>query len=270
MIRPLVIKIGGIFLNNEYIIKNFFRELSLYSKSSQRNIIIVHSHGNINKFISKKFQNFQKNNSINTHSFKKLNIINDIDIMFLNYINMKLLIFSKIFHLKTLGISISDDNNILLNEYQKIIFDKKDIFQVVENKILWNASFLRILFSNQFIPIINSFGINSLGKLVYINSDILAMLLTLSLDAELIILTDVTSILDGKGQRIVTISNNEANDLINNGIITDGMINKVKSALLVSKILNRSVEISNWSCISNLQLLFNGCSQGTCVLYKYE
>ncbi|MGC6648188.1 acetylglutamate kinase, partial [Escherichia coli] len=67
-----------------------------------------------------------------------------------------------------------------------------------------------------------------------------------TLGADLVLLSDVSGILDGKGQKIAEMSAEKAQTLIDQGIITDGMIVKVNAALEAAKTLGRPVEIASW------------------------
>ncbi len=64
-----------------------------------------------------------------------------------------------------------------------------------------------------------------------VNADQAATALAATLGADLILLSDVSGILDGKGQRIAEMTAEKAEQLIAQGIITDGMIVKVNAAL---------------------------------------
>ena len=96
-----------------------------------------------------------------------------------------------------------------------------------------------------------------------VNSDLAATALAKTLKAHLILLSDISSILDGKGQRIKEINNLQAQKLISQGIITNGMIIKVNAALDAAKTLNRSIDIASWQNTEDLKLLFNGKNIGT-------
>lgn len=65
--------------------------------------------------------------------------------------------------------------------------------------------------------------------------------------ADLILLSDVSGILDGKGQRIAEMTAEKAEQLIEQGIITDGMIVKVNAALDAARALGRPVDIASAS-----------------------
>ena len=81
--------------------------------------------------------------------------------------------------------------------------------------------------------------------------------------AGLIWLSDVSGILDGKGQRIAEMTAAKAEQLIEQGIITDGMIVKVNAALDAARTLGRPVDIASWRHAEQLPALFNGMPMGT-------
>ena len=67
----------------------------------------------------------------------------------------------------------------------------------------------------------------------------------------------------GKGQRIAHLSSKKAQDLITQGIITDGMIVKVRAALDAAQTLGRPVDIASWRYPELLPALFDGEAIGT-------
>lgn len=73
----------------------------------------------------------------------------------------------------------------------------------------------------------------------------MATALAATLGADLILLSDVSGILDGKGQRIAEMTAAKAEQLIEQGIITDGMIVKVNAALDAARTLGRPVDIAS-------------------------
>ena len=93
-----------------------------------------------------------------------------------------------------------------------------------------------------------------------------AVLLAATLGADLILLSDVSGILDGKGQRIAEMTAAKAEQLIEQGIITDGMIVKVNAALDAARTLGRPVDIASWRHAEQLPALFNGMPMGTRIL----
>ena len=80
-----------------------------------------------------------------------------------------------------------------------------------------------------FIPVIAPVGVGDDGQSYNINADLVAGAVASNLKAEkLILLTDVEGVLDKKKQLISSMTSQEADRFIKNGIIVGGMIPKVR------------------------------------------
>ncbi len=83
-----------------------------------------------------------------------------------------------------------------------------------------------------FIPVISPIGVGQRGESYNINADYVASALATSLRAEkLILLTDVAGIKDANGSVLSTLKKEEVLRLINEGVITGGMLPKVQACL---------------------------------------
>ena len=107
---------------------------------------------------------------------------------------------------------------------------------------------------------------HQIAAVMNVNADQAATALAATLGADLILLSDVSGILDGKGQRIAEMTAAKAEQLIEQGIITDGMIVKVNAALDAARTLGRPVDIASWRHAEQLPALFNGMPMGTRIL----
>ncbi|HIQ49107.1 MAG TPA: acetylglutamate kinase [Aquifex aeolicus] len=95
-----------------------------------------------------------------------------------------------------------------------------------------NEELIHTLLEHNFIPVIAPIGVGEEGEAYNINADIAASEIAAELKAEkLIYLTDTQGVKDGKGNLISTLTKEEAEKLIKEGIIREGMIPKVKSAI---------------------------------------
>lgn len=96
-----------------------------------------------------------------------------------------------------------------------------------------DPTILQKLVEDGFIPVIAPIGAGPNGEAYNINADHVSGALAVALRAEkLILLTDVKGVSDDKGKLISTLSKKEIKRLIDNGIITEGMIPKVDACLL--------------------------------------
>lgn len=100
-----------------------------------------------------------------------------------------------------------------------------------------SPALVQTLLAGNYMPIISSIGITADGVLMNVNADQAATALAATLGADLILLSDVSGILDGKGQRIAEMTAQKAEQLIAQGIITDGMVVKVNAALDAARAL---------------------------------
>jgi acetylglutamate kinase len=83
-----------------------------------------------------------------------------------------------------------------------------------------------------FIPVIAPTGVGDQGETYNINADLVAGAIATALRAEkLVLLTDVSGVLDKQGNLINTMSNARAIEMINEGVIEGGMFPKVKCCL---------------------------------------
>jgi acetylglutamate kinase len=91
---------------------------------------------------------------------------------------------------------------------------------------------IRSLEESRFIPVIAPIGVDGKGRTYNINADTAAGAIAATLKAEkLIFLTDVEGILDKNKKLLSTLNRKEALRLIKNGVITAGMLPKVKACL---------------------------------------
>ncbi len=102
-----------------------------------------------------------------------------------------------------------------------------------------NAEIVEMLTGHDYIPIISPIGIDNKGNTLNLNADTVAGNIAAELQAEkLIILTDVPGILEDPSDPkslIKKVKVDEIKDLIDNGIVTDGMIPKVETCVTAIK-----------------------------------
>lgn len=91
---------------------------------------------------------------------------------------------------------------------------------------------LRLAQREDSVPIISSVAVGRDGELYNVNADEVAGALAGRLRAaKLILMTDVSGIQDGSGRLLSSLSSNQARKLIAGGVISRGMIPKVRSCL---------------------------------------
>jgi acetylglutamate kinase len=101
-----------------------------------------------------------------------------------------------------------------------------------------------------------------------VNADQAALAICKLLQGQLVLLSDVAGVLDQNKQLIAQLDSALAEQLIADGVITDGMSVKVKAALEAAAFLNSAVALASWKDPAKLASLlagqtYNGESVGT-------
>ncbi|HHO47356.1 MAG TPA: acetylglutamate kinase [Desulfobacteraceae bacterium] len=92
-----------------------------------------------------------------------------------------------------------------------------------------NPDILRTLDARDFIPVIAPVGVGDDGQAYNINADLVAAAIASELKAvKLILLTDVEGVKDRNGTLLSTIRRDETEELIEAGVVSGGMIPKVR------------------------------------------
>lgn len=95
-----------------------------------------------------------------------------------------------------------------------------------------DVSVVDMLVQGDFIPVIAPIGIGADGQSYNINADLVAGKIAETLHAEkLVLLTNTPGVLDARGELLPTMRVSEVQKLIDDGVISGGMLPKVRCAL---------------------------------------
>ena len=246
--NPLIIKLGGVLLDSEEALERLFTALDSYRQQHQRPLVIVHGGGCVVDELMKQLSlPVVKKNGL------RVTPADQIDI------NKTLLAWAIKHQINAVGLSLADGGSAVVTPLDPALGH-------VGNAQPGSPALLNTLLSAGYLPVVSSIGITVEGQLMNVNADQAATALAATLGADLILLSDVSRILDGKGQRIAEMTAQKAEQLIAQGIITDGMVVKVNAALDAARTLGRPVDIASWRHADQLPALFNGVSIGTRIL----
>ncbi len=99
-----------------------------------------------------------------------------------------------------------------------------------------DPTILQTLAKSDMIPVIAPIGIGDAGETFNINADTVAGAVASAVHAaRLYMLTDVSGVMDGKGNRLTDLTGPEVEELIAEGTISGGMIPKVETCLAAVK-----------------------------------
>ncbi|WP_448666155.1 acetylglutamate kinase [Serratia plymuthica] len=255
--NPLIIKLGGVLLDSEEALERLFTALDSYRQQHQRPLVIVHGGGCLVDELMKQLSlPVVKKNGLRVTPADQIDIITGA---LAGTANKTLLAWAIKHRINAVGLSLADGGSVSVTQLDPALGH-------VGNAQPGSSVLLNTLLGAGYLPVISSIGITAEGELMNVNADQAATALAATLGADLILLSDVSGILDGKGQRIAEMTAQKAEQLIAQGIITDGMVVKVNAALDAARTLGRPVDIASWRHADQLPALFNGVSIGTRIL----
>ena len=247
--NPLIIKLGGVLLDSEEALERLFTALVNYRESHQRPLIIVHGGGCVVDELMKQLNlPVKKKNGLRVTPADQIDIITGA---LAGTANKTLL--------AAVGLFLGDGDSVKVTQLDEELGH-------VGFAQPGSPALINTLLAGGYMPVVSSIGVTDEGELMNVNADQAATALAATLGADLILLSDVSGILDGKGQRIAEMTAEKAEQLIEQGIITDGMIVKVNAALDAARTLGRPVDIASWRHAEQLPALFNGTPIGTRIL----
>ncbi|MDK9444453.1 acetylglutamate kinase [Pectobacterium atrosepticum] len=257
MMNPLIIKLGGVLLDSEEALERLFTALVAYRQEHQRPLVIVHGGGCLVDELMKKLSlPVVKKNGLRVTPADQIDIITGA---LAGSANKTLLSWAKKHDINAVGLCLGDGDSTTVTQLDESL-------GFVGKAEAGSPALLNTLLSAGYLPVVSSIGITAQGDLMNVNADQAATALAQTLGADLILLSDVSGILDGKGQRIAEMTAEKAEQLIAQGIITDGMIVKVNAALDAARALGRPVDIASWRHAEQLPALFSGVAIGTRIL----
>ncbi|PHM62327.1 acetylglutamate kinase [Xenorhabdus ishibashii] len=255
--EPLVIKLGGVLLDSEEALERLFTALQLYRKTHKRPLVIVHGGG---CFVDELMQRLQmpilKKQGLRVTPEDQIDIIAGT---LAGTANKKLLAWATKYRLPAIGLCLGDGGMVKVSQLDEELGHTGKAQS-------GTPDLLKVLLDLGYMPIISSIGITEQGELMNVNADQAATAIAQVLNADLILLSDVSGILDGKGKKLPEVTAEQIAQLIDQGIITDGMIVKVNAALDAAKTLGQPVDIASWRHADQLIALFNGIPIGTRIL----
>ena len=230
--KTVVIKYGGHAMVDENLKKNFALDIILM-KYIGINPVVVHGGGpQINQFLQK--MNIQPD-YVQGMRVTKGETMDVVEMVLVGKVNKEIVGLINFHGGKAVGLSGRDGDlikarkmKILKSQVKDAPPELIDLGRVGEVTHV-NPDVLISLDSQDFIPVIAPVGVGEDGQSYNINADLVAGALAAHLKAaKLILLTDVEGVLDTNGKLISSMTGDEAEETISNGIIAGGMIPKIR------------------------------------------
>ena len=217
----IVIKYGGNVFIDRNIFDNFISDISTLNKLGI-SIIVVHGGGpRIKRELDKSNIQTKFIKGLRVTDEKVINIVEDVLINFNNDIVDSL----KRKGIEAISINTKENNVIeVVPESEELGFVGKP--NKINNEIIKNA------LEQNLTPIISPLGLGKDNQTFNINGDTAAGAIAKSLKSRrLLLMTNVEGVLDKNKNLISEINSSDANEMINAGTISGGMIPKIKTSL---------------------------------------
>ena len=227
--KVIVIKFGGNAMIDGSLKNNFARDIVLLKQVGLHPVIIHGGGPQITSHLDKLGIKSKFANGMRITDPESIHIIE----MVLGGLVNKDIVNSITSHGgKAVGLSGKDGGLIRAKkiigegEYKDIDFKNTGTVQSIDPEVV------SLLDGSPFIPVIAPIGIGDDGTTYNINADLVAGKIAHILQAnKYLILTNTTGILDGDNHLIKSINADKVKKLINEGVISSGMLPKIESAL---------------------------------------
>ncbi|NMP30489.1 acetylglutamate kinase [Thalassotalea sp. M1531] len=252
--KPLVIKIGGAILEKADALTAL---LKVIAELKNQPVVLVHGGGCVvDDMLCQAGFATEKKNGLRVTSAEQMPIISGA---LAGHVNKVIVAQANSLHLNAVGLSLADGNMV------KCVISPLDLGAVGEPKAS-QSKLLDNLLKGEFLPVVSSIGALESGELVNVNADDAAVVICQLLNAELLLLTDVNGVMDGSGNYLSDLTEQDAKLLIQSGIIHGGMTAKVNAAFHAANQLRRSIAVASWQAPEQIPSLLSGANVGTRII----
>jgi acetylglutamate kinase len=219
--KTFVIKYGGAVMQDEELKSMVAQDVTLLRKIGIE-VVVVHGGGKEITSLADKLDIETK--FVNGQRYTDENMRDVVQMVLAGSINKDIVRRINTHGGRAVGVSGIDANLVKVKRYNDELGLVGEVTEV-------NASFIRNLLSDGYLPVIAPIGVDDAGTVYNVNADIAAGPIAASLDAaKLVYLTDIEGV-KANGSLVSHLTQTEAQKMISSGIISGGMIPKVDSAL---------------------------------------
>jgi acetylglutamate kinase len=231
----VVVKYGGHAMGDPELAATFARDIVLI-KQSGVNPIVVHGGGpQIGSLLERLNIRSEFKGGLRVTDRETVEVV---EMVLAGSINKEIVAAINAQGGKAVGISGKDANLMRAMRIERRFRDPdSNIEEIVDlgfvgDPIAVDPHIIDVIIHSDLIPVIAPIGVGPEGETLNINADTFAAALATALKAKrLLLLTDVEGVLDKDGNLIKSLTTAEAQELIENGTISGGMIPKIESCL---------------------------------------
>ena len=233
--KTVVVKYGGHAMGDAALAELFARDVVLL-KQSGVNPIVVHGGGpQIASMLERLNIKSQFQNGLLVTDAQTIEVV---EMVLAGAINKQIVTALNQAGGRAVGLSGKDANLIIAKKTRarkadpSSNIDKAVNLGFVGTPKTINTDVLDVMLKSDLIPVVAPIATSEDGQTLNVNADTAAGALAAALNAErLLMLTDVTGVLDKKGALIERLSTSQAATLIRNGTAQGGMIPKLQTAI---------------------------------------
>ena len=217
----IVIKCGGSVLLDPNLFNKFIEDIAVINKLGL-NTVVVHGGGkNIKKKLDEQNIKSEFIDGLRITDSETIKIVEEA-LIEINSEIIKKLILNKC---KAQPITVKKNNIIITKP------EKKELFFVGKPKNIEKKNLLEIIEKKE-VPVVVPMGIGEDNKVYNINADIADGAVAKKLNSRrLLLMTDVEGVLDKNKKLVTEINSDFAKKMLEDGIISGGMIPKIKTCI---------------------------------------
>jgi len=216
-----VIKYGGAVMQEELLKQMVAQDVTLLRKIGI-DVVVVHGGGKEITTLADKLN--IKTNFVNGQRYTNEEMRDVVQMVLAGSINKDIVRRINMHGGRAVGVSGIDANLVEVKKYNEDLGLVGKVASV-------NSAFIKNLLKDGYLPVIAPIGVDEKGIIYNVNADIAVGPIAASLDAaKLVYLTDIEGV-KANDQLVSHLTQSEAQNFINDGTISGGMIPKVQSAL---------------------------------------
>jgi acetylglutamate kinase len=234
--QTVIVKFGGSAMGDAELARAFAQDI-VYLKQSGINPIVVHGGG---PQIASMLQKLAiKSDFVNGLRITDKPTVEVVEMVLAGKINKEIVSAINRQGGKAVGISGKDANLMIAKKITAMPDPQSNLMKAVDigyvgEPLEVNPHIVEVISKSDLIPVIAPVGIGRDGETLNINADTFASALAARMQAKrLLLLTDVTGVLDSEKHLVPELTTDEAHALIKNGTISGGMIPKIEGCIEV-------------------------------------
>lgn len=234
--QTIVIKFGGNAMGDQALSDAFAKDI-VYLKQSGVNPIVVHGGGPQIAAMLKKLE--IKSDFVHGLRVTDKPTVEVVEMVLAGAINKEIVSAINRQGGKAVGICGKDANLMIAKQITEMPDPESNIMEAVDigyvgDPVEVNPHIVEVISKSDLIPVIAPIGVSREGQTLNINGDTFASALAARMKAKrLLLLTDVTGVLDKDKKLIPELTVAEAREMIRNGTISGGMIPKIEGCIEV-------------------------------------